>query len=200
MHAYLVVGQNQNLVSAEIDVLIKSLGARRLDYELSTIDDVRQLNKSVSLSLGEPTAIVGLNFHLSSIPAQNAFLKSLEEPVSNLFYILSSSSIDLVSETIASRCSVIEISQTEKVDVEVVDLAEAFLTKMTIGERLVSLSKIKSRDDALLFVQNLIVGGHQIMIQEQKYERSMEAAIKTLRAIRLNGNVSLQLTNLAIIA
>ena len=71
---------------------------------------------------------------------------------------------------------------------------------MTIGERLVSLSKIKSRDDALLFVQNLIVGGHQIMIQEQKYERSMEAAIKTLRAIRLNGNVSLQLTNLAIIA
>ena len=194
MHAYLVVGQNQNLVSAEIDVLIKSLGARRLDYELSTIDDVRQLKKSVSLSLGEPTAIVGL------IPAQNAFLKSLEEPVSNLFYILSSSSIDLVSETIASRCSVIEISQTEKVDVEVVDLAEAFLTKMTIGERLVSLSKIKSRDDALLFVQNLIVGGHQIMIQEQKYERSMEAAIKTLRAIRLNGNVSLQLTNLAIIA
>lgn len=76
-----------------------------------SIDDIKNLIKETKI-FNPQTRIYFLdNFNLSSIPAQNSFLKLLEEPPSNVQFVLRTESNNSLLPTIISRTKIIKLQK-----------------------------------------------------------------------------------------
>lgn len=182
MHAYLLVGNNSN----EIVSLSKKLDSKILPFPILKIDDVRELGKLLKLIFSEKTLVVCENIQNATEEALNAFLKNLEEPQENIYFVLTTPSTSQVLPTIVSRCQIIK-NVTKKTFER-----NKFLDLNKV-QKLDFASKIKDRKDAIKFVEDLIYYLHQ-----EKNFTNMELLLKTLTRLRANGNVNLQLSNLGI--
>lgn len=191
MHAYLIVGEGEG-VERKIAVLLQETSAFPLRFELTKIGDVRDLLEFTKLSQPRKTAIIAESIHLASEEAQNALLKSLEEPPQNLLYILTTPREDLVLPTILSRCTLI---YTDHQNPEKNSGYEDFL-RLPIGERLQAISKIQKREDAVIFLTSIIEDTHNLLVKNPNIAPFLQEAIETLSRIKANGNAHLQLTHL----
>ena len=191
MHAYLIIGNSRDMVERKVDSLSQKLQAKIIPYALQKVEDVRELAKFTRLSLNEKTLLFIENIHEATVETLNAFLKSLEEPQENLFFALSAPSIRKVLPTIVSRCQIIKVEAGKNV-IENEDEIKEFLDGK-IGQRLSFFDKIKDREKAISFVENLIYYLHN-----KRELTNMEAISKTLTRLKANGNVNLHLSNLAI--
>lgn len=74
-----------------------------------TVDQVREVNRSINLHPGEGRARVYIVSPAEAFNAEsaNAFLKTLEEPPAFVYFLLIASSVDRVLPTIVSRCQLI---------------------------------------------------------------------------------------------
>lgn len=197
MHAYLIVGKNNQKIESEIEKIVEDKKARKIGFELKKITDVRELSKFTSLATSDRTIIVINNFNEASTDAQNAFLKELEEPQESLTYVLTAQSQDSVLPTISSRCQLIEVSGKPEINKDELDKATKFLD-MKKGERLREISKITKREDALNLVNSIVFVLHEQLKKNPHLVKATEIAIETTKRIEANGNVQLQLTNLVI--
>jgi DNA polymerase-3 subunit delta' len=189
MHAYLIVGENPTI---EINKLVKKLKAKLLEFSVNKIEDIRELNSFTNLSTDTPQAIVLQNIENCTTEASNALLKNLEEPAENIFYILTCDSVNQVLPTIVSRCEIIKLkNQTSKVKN---DETEKFM-QMKIGQKFSYLDKIKTRDEALVFIKNLIYYLHTKLIENTE---NIKIAQKVFDNLKANGNINIQLTYLAV--
>lgn len=199
MHAYLVVGTDKIVVQDKVAELVKKLKAGSLEFPLAKIDDTRALNSFLKLKLTIPTAIIINSIEGATDEAANAFLKNLEEPQEDLYFILTTESIHKVLPTIVSRCQVIKIQDTRY---SIPNTKVGKFLEMTIGEKLAFTDRIRDRGEAKNFVRELIETLHQNLHQgAENYSEianDLEIAQKTLTNLEANGNVTLQLTNLAI--
>jgi hypothetical protein len=199
MHGYLITGRGLAL-TREISLLVSKLKAKRLNYEIQKIDDVRNLNRLVGLSLDELTAIVIENINNATDEASNAFLKNLEEPQANLFFILTAPNEQVVLSTIVSRCQVIK-TQNLPEEPDTAKKIAAFIDLPT-AEKLAYLDKIKKRDEAEEFLEKLIFYCHELLHKTKNKEavlaKYLEFGILALRQIRGGGNIGLQLTNMVL--
>ena len=200
MHAYLIIGTNSEEVKGSSRKLAEKLKAKILEFPISKISETRELRNITKLSFNSPTAILINNVDEATEEAVNAFLKNLEEPQENISYILTASSLAAVLPTIISRCQVIKISN-KQIGKSTNKDAEKFL-KLTTGEKLALIDKIKDRGEAKIFVQNLIEVLHFNLLNSAKTKlkivMDLEILIKTLNNLKSNGNVQLQLTNMVI--
>ena len=198
MHAYLVVGQNGILVDQKIEELSRKHSVKLIEFPLVKITDVRELARFTNLKLIEATAILLRDFDMAGEEAQNAFLKSLEEPQESLTYILTATNTENILPTIMSRCEMVEVvSCKSQVTSEDKAKAKEFIEAST-GKKFGIISKIGKRDEAIGFVNNLILGGHELFLENPQMINFMEAAGKTLENLNANGNVQLQLTNFVV--
>jgi DNA polymerase III delta prime subunit len=199
MHAYLFVGREEESLNSEIVKKAKKLGARILEYSFAKIEEVRNLNKFVSLSITEPTVVVAKHIENASNETLNAFLKNLEEPQENLYYFLTTSSYYKVLPTIVSRCEIVRVKNVNPAqgDNEVVTFID-----LPVGKKMIFIDKIKKRDEALAFLENLIDILHQKLIGEENnlsyISLFISNAERTYLNIQGNGNVTIQLTNLVV--
>jgi len=198
MHAFLIVGRNPEAIEEKIDKLIKKLSASPMVFTITKIADIRELTKFTRFTLNKKTAIVIKDFENTTEEAQNAFLKALEEPQKNLFYILAATTLDLVLPTILSRCQVVEISNlksqiSNKEQEEVLIFLDA-----GIGEKLALIADIKKRERAIDFINKILILGHKKILAGENSVGLITSAKKTLLALKANGNVQLQLTNFVI--
>lgn len=198
MHAYLLIGKNQNL-KGQIEKLAKKLNAKIMEFPLNKIADTRELRNITKLAFNTPIAIIIDSIDLATEEAVNAFLKNLEEPQKNISYILTANSLAKVLPTIVSRCQIIKIKD-QRLKIKNKD-AEKFL-KLTTGGKFAVIDKIKDREEAKIFVQNLIEVLHFSLINSVKNRvktvMDLEILIKTLNNLKSNGNVGLQLANMVI--
>jgi DNA polymerase III delta prime subunit len=198
MHAYLLVGTTNNQ-QLTINNLAKRLGAKVLEYPISKIDDTRELNNLIRLSFREPTLIICQDIHEATEEALNAFLKNLEEPQENIYFALTAPSTRKVLPTIVSRCQIIKV-ESEKSEINIAEVNK-FL-RAGIGERLAQVDKIKAREDAIKFVENLASAEHSALHSGDgdytALAKNLEEITKTLGNLKANGNVMLQLTNMVI--
>lgn len=198
MHAFLIVG-TPDLQAKEIDKLRKSLNCKILEFNIEKIEDIRNLNKFVSLTIGEPTAVVIKNISDVTTEGLNAFLKNLEEPQENLYYFLTTSNLHKVLPTIVSRCQIINLKGSYRIEVN--KDAESFLTMKT-GERLAEIEKIKDRGEAIAFIDGVIYFLQSKLLEKdidyKKIASQIEAAQKARVGLLSNGNVGLQLTNFVV--
>jgi DNA polymerase III delta prime subunit len=189
MHAYLIVGESQQ---EEITKLVKKLNAKSVEFSVNKIEEVRELNSFTGLSVNSPQAIVIRNIENSTTEALNALLKNLEEPAENIFYILTCQNLGRVLPTIVSRCQVIKITNNK---LQMTNTEPEKFMKLKIGQKFSYLDKIKTRDEAVAFVKNLILYLHANLIANAKNITICQKVFDNLKA---NGNINIQLTFLAI--
>lgn len=202
MHAFLLIGTNKESLNKEIEKLAKIRNARVMEYSIVKIEDVRNLNNLLRLSLDRPTLIVGRDIHESGDEALNAFLKNLEEPQNNAYFALTAPSLKKVLPTIVSRCEIIKIQSGEsEISEETTKEMENFFS-LSKSEMLSFVDKIKDRVSAIEFAENMVFFMHGTLHQnELKYDFSVEdirLATKTLSGLKANGNVNLQLSNFVV--
>ena len=198
MHAYLIIGSNQKAIEEKVHLIIKKTKSSLLEFPIAKIGDTRELSKFLKLSINIKTVIYIKNIDKSTTEALNAFLKNLEEPQKNIIYILTARNEYGVIPTILSRCQLIRAgSPNTGVDKKI---AKSFLS-LPLPEKLLELSNIKARDEAISYMQNLISSLHILLIEEKKptpIAKAISGAENTLKALNANGNVALQLANFAI--
>jgi DNA polymerase-3 subunit gamma/tau len=111
-HAYLFSGTRGTGKTSVARILAKSVGTADEDvYEIDAasnrgIDDIRELREHVSVLPFSSSFKVYIidEVHMLSKDAWNALLKTLEEPPKHVIFILATTELDKVPDTIISRC------------------------------------------------------------------------------------------------
>jgi DNA polymerase-3 subunit delta' len=198
MHAYLIVGRQEEKKTAEIDKIAKKFKTQVLTFPLEKIADTRSLNSFIKLKVNKPTAIVIKGVENATREALSAFLKNLEEPQENILYILTASSTSKLLPTIVSRCQTIKTSGEKVVRKAEVSEIKQFLKRPLSGQ-LAYIERLRSRDDAVTFIGNLIQVCHSSLLKTEnrhsEISKTIRLASKTLSNLNAYGNVQLQLTN-----
>src|SRR3989344_6201026 len=184
MHAFL-------LINSDPLEFAKKENAKVVSFTLQKIEDARDLKKIIKFKFNEKTAIVINDIDKATDEALNAFLKNLEEPTKNIIYILTASNIANVLPTITSRCQVINVLQVKQV-LQVNQTIKNFLNSK-LNQKFEIIGKIKEREDAIKFIEDLIY-----FEKSNDNYLNIENYLKTLLNLKLNGNVSLQMTNLLV--
>lgn len=187
MHAFLFIGQNISSTNEQIERFIANQKAKKLNFVLQKIEDVRELKKIIKFSFAEKNAVIINDIDKITQEAANAFLKNLEEPNKNLIYILSASNINNVLPTIISRCEVIRLQESK-----------SRKTTETKAPDYKTALNIKERNEAIDFVENYLLYLEANLKQKPHLILNCEICLNTIKNLMLNGNVSLQLANFVV--
>jgi DNA polymerase-3 subunit gamma/tau len=111
-HAYLFSGSRGTGKTSVARILAKAIKTADEDvYEIDAasnrgIDDIRHLREHVSvLPFSSPFKVYIIDeVHMLSKDAWNALLKTLEEPPTHVIFVLATTELDKVPDTIISRC------------------------------------------------------------------------------------------------
>ncbi|MBI2476526.1 MAG: DNA polymerase III subunit gamma/tau [Candidatus Taylorbacteria bacterium] len=118
-HAYLFAGSRGTGKTTLARIVAQSIGASANDtYEIdaasnNTVDEMRVLNEAVSaLPFESPYKVYIFDeVHMFSKSAFNALLKTLEEPPKHVVFILATTEIGKLPETVISRCQVFRLKK-----------------------------------------------------------------------------------------
>lgn len=121
-HAYLFAGSRGLGKTSVARILAREIGCTERDlYEIdaasnNSIDDIRALTEGVyTLPFESPYKVYILDeVHMLSKSAWNAFLKTLEEPPAHVVFILATTEIEKVPDTVQSRCQVFEFKKPSR--------------------------------------------------------------------------------------
>jgi DNA polymerase III delta prime subunit len=199
MHAYLLVGNDSDEIKNKAIGLAVSNSTTPTPFTLQKIADVKELSKLTRLTLSK-TAFYIEHIDEATPDALNAFLKQLEEPGENITFILTARSEDKVLPTIVSRCQIVKI-KSAKLKVKSGEKSQ-FLNN-SIGQQFAQLDKIRKREEAIVFIQNLIEELHEELTSNPSSNLSLIAyrlslSQQTLTALLKNGNVTSQMTRMAV--
>lgn len=175
MTSYIVVAKDQNKRQEYLDEFRQNQEIDQYDFTIISQEDSKN-KQSIGVAeiklLREKTylkpiksktkAVILEDAHLLTIEAQNALLKTLEEPPAHTNIILSTDTIEPLLPTILSRCLVIKISDDTK-NIDAKEKSELYefinlLPKMQIGERLKLAENLaRNKDEALEWIEKLIL-------------------------------------------
>lgn len=137
------------------------------------IDQIRTLRGRLVLRPFNSTYKMALllDFEKSTEEAQNAFLKTLEEPPRNTIIVLTSPNMDLLLPTIVSRCQIISLPTTvyglPKDQLSIANSQFSILLNGGVGERLkLAESMGKTRENAISGLTDMIIAGRQNLIDK----------------------------------
>jgi len=128
-HAYLFAGTRGLGKTSVARIFATAIGCTERDlYEVdaasnNSVEDIRTLTEGVyTLPFQSPYKVYILDeVHMLSKSAWNAFLKTLEEPPAHAVFVLATTELEKVPETVQSRCQVFEFKKPTR----------AVLAKMT---------------------------------------------------------------------
>ncbi len=118
-HAYLFTGSRGTGKTTMARIFARDIGTAPEDmYEIdaasnTSVDDIRLLNEAVyTLPLMSKFKVYILDeVHMLSKSAFNAFLKTLEEPPKHVIFILATTELHKIPETIISRCQLFHFAK-----------------------------------------------------------------------------------------
>lgn len=175
-----------------------------INQELSTIkiEQVRQLGRELSYASysSHTRYVVILAADLLTIPAQNSFLKLLEEPPANTAIWMITSYPELLLPTIRSRCTeLFRIDRENANRLTVIKSAEINIDELVnfSHRSLIDLAEAnKDRQQAQSYILNMIYATHQMMENfpdQKKYQLVLEYALTAHQQLAANTNPQLTL-------
>ncbi len=166
-HAYLFVGTRGTGKTTVARIFAQSLGTSVNDlYEIDAasnrgIDDIRELRDGVRVLPFDSKYKVYIidEVHMLSKDAWGALLKTLEEPPKHVIFILATTEVHKVPDTITSRCQVFSFKKASDIALkklfERVAEAEGFKLEQGVSELLAILADGSFRD-GLGYVEKVI--------------------------------------------
>ncbi len=166
-HAYLFAGSRGLGKTSVARIFARELGTDDRDlYEIdaasnNSVDDIRALTEQVyTLPFNSTYKVYILDeAHMLSKGAWNAFLKTLEEPPAHALFILATTELEKVPETVRSRCQVFEFKKPTR---EVLSTMVATIARKEgytlepAGADLVSMLADGSYRDALSVLEKVL--------------------------------------------
>lgn len=203
----------------ELELFLKSLDFVLLqnpENEQLGIEQVRELQKNLSLKpyLYRYKIVLIEKANLFSIPAQNALLKTVEEPPSQSGLILLSREKEWLLPTIVSRCNLVSLGikpekeLTEKELATCLDELRGIITGSLSEKFRIAEIRGKTKEDALAWLEEICFTAHTELIkyhtkgEEQnifdftKLKKFLENSLKTKKHLSANVNPRFALENL----
>lgn len=216
MQSYLIVGGTKEerfkkALQMANKWQIENLDKIILEAENSIgIDDIRNLQHRLSLKPYSSSYKIAIltSAEKLTIPAQNAFLKTLEEPPQNTIIILTSPGPDFLLPTIISRCRIIRLPNKSQIKLSqeertFVTRLLASILKIGVGERIKMANEIaKNRQEAIKFCQAQLIIWREKTIKASSIKRQASSVKvirqiqKTLKMLEANVNPKLAMENL----
>lgn len=167
MHAFLIIGNDSEAIKRECT-------SRIADWKISNwdtisipqegtvgIDMIRDFQRELSLTPRNSSYRAGIFYDIdrATPEAQNALLKTLEEPPPNTYIIGTTNNPEALLPTIRSRMSIVRLTEaSQKPDTTLL----LKLMNASPGTRLSILDPfLSTREDAKKFVSDLLVAAHQ---------------------------------------
>jgi len=194
----LIVSNDDKLINSHIDKLKQD--AIFFEVIPSTkeysIDDIKSLIKETKVFHPKTRIYFLANFHLSSIPAQNSFLKLLEEPPTNVQFILTTLNKNSLLPTIISRVKIIKLRGKETQNVvgaqfiapEIEGLINQTTTKIPLLQ-----FKIIDRESAKNILLQIIIFFRERLETDKNSPLIIKEIIR-LKTLLENNNLNPQLT------
>lgn len=124
-----------------------------------SVNEIKEVIKETKTYFRQRRIYIFKNFQLSSIEAQNAFLKVLEEPPHQVQFILTTNNPDSILPTIRSRTKIINLGK--KPDLELDKYIETSLSSLIKEKKLNILSDgkfiSKTKEDGLKILDQIIL-------------------------------------------
>jgi DNA polymerase-3 subunit gamma/tau len=185
-HAYLFAGSRGLGKTSVARIFASELETKERDiYEIdaasnNSVDDIRALTEQVyTLPFASTFKVYILDeAHMLSKGAWNAFLKTLEEPPAHAIFILATTELEKVPETVRSRCQVFEFKRPTREGLSKVVATIAKKEKYTIepsGADLVALLADGSYRDALSILEKVLSSVEGTSISLEAVEKATGA-------------------------
>ncbi len=172
-HAYLFSGSRGLGKTSVARIFAAAIGCTDNDlYEIdaasnNSVEDIRTLADGVyTLPFASPYKVYLLDeVHMLSKGAWNAFLKTLEEPPSHAVFILATTELEKVPETVQSRCQVFEFKKPTRAVlakmITVVAKKEGYTLASDAAELIAMLAEGSYRD-ALSILQKVLMSEEEL--------------------------------------
>ncbi len=165
-HAYLFAGSRGLGKTSVARIFASAIGCTENDlYEVdaasnNSVEDIRTLTEGVyTLPFQSPYKVYILDeVHMLSKGAWNAFLKTLEEPPAYAVFILATTELEKVPETVQSRCQVFEFKKPTRAVLASMTMAVASKEGYTLAHdsaELIAILAEGSYRDALSVLQKV---------------------------------------------
>ncbi len=164
------------------------------------IEEVRTMQKGLILKpfKSQIKAVLIQNAESLTMQAQNAMLKTLEEPPNHTLIILSTTSKELLLSTICSRCRIFELEKEESMSEEEISENLNILTSLVsagIGERLkIAQDEGKTQESAILWSEKMIIAARKKVIEHLEEDKQVYRYLNVLISIQ-RSYVTLKTTN-----
>lgn len=161
------------------DYQIASVDITILESETTIgINEIRQLKHQFSLKPYSSQFRAGIVFEAQNltIPAQNAFLKTLEEPPPQTLIVLTVSNKDLLLQTIISRCQTIELPSKDGVELseeEFRNYLSSIIYHLSsgVGEKLKLAQEVaQSRESTISWLDKQTAVLRQLLVGESTHK------------------------------
>jgi len=194
----LILSKDTKLIKKYIDALkVNSLFFEIIPSTKEfSIDDIKNLIKETKIFNPQTRIYFLENFSLSSIPAQNSFLKLLEEPPSNVQFILTADNKNNLLPTIISRVKIIKLEERKIKNVVgaqfiaplIEDVINHVSTKIPLSQ-----FKITDKESARKILLDLIIYFRQKLDSDKKSPIILKEILRLNRLLE-NNNLNPQLT------
>ena len=180
-HAYLFAGTRGLGKTSIARIFASEIGCNESDlYEIdaasnNSVEDIRALTEGVyTLPFKSPYKVYLLDeVHMLSKSAWNAFLKTLEEPPAHAVFILATTELEKVPETVQSRCQVFEFKKPTRAVLAKMTSAVAKKEGYTLAPdaaELVAMLAEGSYRDALSVLQKVLSGANDKKLSRVEVE------------------------------
>ena len=185
-HAYLFAGTRGLGKTSVARIFADAIGCKENDiHEVdaasnSRVEEMRELTEGVyTLPFASPYKVYILDeAHMLSKSAWNAFLKTLEEPPAHAVFILATTELEKVPETVQSRCQVFEFKKPTRAVLAKMTAAVAKKEGYTLAPdaaELIALLGDGSYRDALSVLQKVFSGAEGKTLSRETVEAATGA-------------------------
>ncbi len=185
-HAYLFAGSRGLGKTSVARIFARAIGCNERDvYEIdaasnNSVEDIRALTEGVyTLPFQSPYKVYILDeVHMLSKSAWNAFLKTLEEPPAHAVFIMATTELEKVPETVQSRCQVFEFKKPVRAALAkmtmVIAKKEGYALEQSAAELIAMLAEGSYRD-ALSVLQKVCAGAEGKSLSREMVEAATGA-------------------------